>query len=162
MLAALAAVCLLPREAAAESAAESANLGLHSSFGPAIIFPSGGGSVGGGLDLELRYGIGAGPVIVAPGGRVAGYYISERFIGMGMPTGRITLPLGPLAPYLVGGVGVGGISNPGESGVALLGGGGLMIHFGRALAIGAEATYQTITNTGFKVLSIGPSIAIGF
>jgi hypothetical protein len=157
----LAVLGALPRQAHAESAAESANRGLHTGFGPVLLLPSGGGSVGGGLNFELRYGIDADPLIIAPGGRLAGYYLDKRFIGTAMPTLRVTVPIGPLAPFLVGGVGGGWISNPGESGLALLGGGGLMIHFGRVLAIGAEASYQTITGTGFKVLSIGPSIAIG-
>jgi hypothetical protein len=36
-----------------------------------------------------------------------------------------------------------------------------MIHFGGVLSIGAEVNYQGITGTGFKVLSIGPTIVIG-
>jgi len=36
-----------------------------------------------------------------------------------------------------------------------------MIHFGRVFAIGAEATYETITGTEYKALGIGPAIHIG-
>ena len=36
-----------------------------------------------------------------------------------------------------------------------------MIHFGRFFAIGAEASYQTITSTGFQAVAIGPAIAFG-
>jgi hypothetical protein len=111
--------------------------------------------------FDLRYGIGADPVIIAPGGRLTGYFIPRRFVGIAMPTARVTFPLGPLAPFVLGGVGGGWISNPSEGGVALLGGGGLMIHFGRVLAIGAEATYQTVTSTELHGWAIGPSIAIG-
>lgn len=143
------------------SAAAVANTGLHMGFGPVLLVPTDNGPLGGGLDFDLRYGIGAGPFIIAPGGRLAGYYISRRFVGMAMPTARITIPLGPLAPFLVGGVGPGWISNPSEGGVALMGGGGLMVHFGRILAVGAEATYQTITSTELKSWALGPSIAIG-
>jgi hypothetical protein len=57
----------------------------------------------------------------------------------------VTVPVGPLAPFVVGGVGFGGITNEGETGVALIGGGGLMIHFGHVFGLGAEMTYQTIT-----------------
>lgn len=110
---------------------------------------------------DLRYGIGAGPFIIAPGGRLAGYYYSQRFVGLAMGTGRLTLPLGPLAPYGVVGVGAGSISNPGQSGMALMGGGGLMLHFGRVFALGVEATYQKITDTDFRVLSIGPLFSFG-
>lgn len=164
-LAAAACVALAtPKEALAydeSSAAVVANTGFHVGIGPVILIPPGNRPIGGGLDLDLRYGIGLDPVIVAPGGRLAGYFISGRFIGMAMPTARLTLPVGPLAPFLSGGVGGGWISNPSEAGVALLGGGGLMVHFGRVFALGVEATYQTITGTDFHSLAIGPSILIG-
>jgi hypothetical protein len=143
-----------------ESAAVQANSGLHLGFTPILLVPTDGGPLGGGLAFDLRYGIEADPVIIAPGGRLAGYAISERFVGIAMPTARVTIPLGPLAPFLIGGVGGGWLSNPGESGVALLGGGGLMVHFGHVLAIGAEATYETITTTEIKAWAFGPAIAI--
>jgi hypothetical protein len=144
-----------------DSAAVKANKGFHFGLGPVLLVPTDGGPLGGGLDVELRYGIGADPVILAPGGRIAGYYISGRFVAMGMPTFRLTLPLGPLAPFLVGGVGPGILTNPSETGVALMGGGGIMLHLGRVFAIGAEATYQTITSTEFQEFAIGPAIHIG-
>ncbi|MDF2697965.1 MAG: hypothetical protein K0S65_6348 [Labilithrix sp.] len=144
-----------------ESAAMSANKGLRIGFGPELLLPSDSGPMGGGAVLDGRYGFKAGPTVLAPGGRLGGYVISSRFAGTAMPTFRITLPVGPLAPYAVGGIGIGGLSNPGESGLAFLGGGGLMLHFGRILAIGAEVTYQRITGTEFEVLGIGPSIHIG-
>lgn len=144
-----------------DSPAAISNTGFHLDIGPVLLFPSDGGPLGGGLLADLRYGIPADPVIIAPGGRLSGYYISRRFIGTAMPTARVTLPVGPLAPFVVGGVGGGWISNPSEGGVALLGGGGLMLHFGRVLALGAEATYQVITGTEFKSLALGPAIHIG-
>lgn len=146
---------------AQDSAAYRANEGFRLGIGPVLLFPSDGGPLGGGLDLDARYGIPAGPTILAPGGRLAGYALSGRFIGVAMPTFRVTLPVGPLAPFVVGGVGGGWMSNPSEAGLALLGGGGLMVHFGRVLAVGAEVTYQTITGTEFQNLAIGPSIQIG-
>ena len=144
-----------------ESAAMQANRGLRFGLGPEILLPTDRGPMGGGVVLDGRYGFRAGPTILAPGGRLGGYIISSRFTGTAMPTFRITLPVGPLAPFAVGGIGVGGLSNPGESGLAWLGGGGLMIHFGRVLAIGAEVTYQRITGTEFETLGVGPSIQFG-
>ncbi len=145
-----------------ESAAMAANRGLHLGIAPTLLLPNrAGGPYGGGLSLDLRYGIKVGPTVLAPGGMLAGYFISSRFIGEAMPTFRVTLPVGPLAPYVLGGVGGGWISNPSEGGVALLGGGGLMIHFGRVFGIGAEATYQTITGTGFGGVALGPMISFG-
>jgi hypothetical protein len=53
------------------------------------------------------------------------------------------------------------LTNPGDGGLAWLGGGGLMIHFGDVLSLGAEVNYEGITGTGFRVLSIGPTLVIG-
>lgn len=164
--AALALVAALATKTAAaydeSSAAVVANKGFKMGIGPILLVPTDGGPLGGGLGLDLRYGIGADPVIIAPGARLTGYYISKRFVGIVMPTARVTFPLGPFAPFLLGGVGGGWLSNPSEGGLALMGGGGLMIHFGRVLAIGAEATYQTVLSTELKSFAIGPAIHIGF
>lgn len=143
-----------------DTPAWNANTGFVTSTGLAVLVPD-EGSVGGGLEISARYGVPMGPVVLAPGARVGGYYLPERLIGILMPTLRVTLPLGPLAPYVHGGVGGGALSNPGDSGVAWLGGGGLMIHFGGVVSIGAEVNYEGITGTGFKVLSIGPALVIG-
>jgi hypothetical protein len=144
-----------------DSAAYAANRGLKIGLGPSLLVPTDDGPMGGGLVLDGRYGIAAGPAIVAPGGRLSGYLISRRFVGTAMPTFRVTFPAGPLAPFLVGGVGGGWMSKPPENGVGLMGGGGLMIHFGRIVAIGAEITYQTITGTEFQNIAIGPSLSFG-
>jgi hypothetical protein len=160
----LAALALAPSVHAQEerdTPSFRANRGFSLGLGPAILLPTDAGPVGGGLVLDGRYGIPAGPIIVAPGGRLAGYFISRRFVGTAMPTLRVTLPAGPLAPYLLGGVGGGGLSNPSEGGVALMGGGGLTIHFGSVLAVGVEITYQTITNTELRSVALGPSISFG-
>lgn len=140
------------------TAAESANLGLRIGLGPIILVPLDSGPLGGGLSLEGRYRVKAGPVIIGPGARADGYLISGRAIGIVMPALRLTLPLGPLAPFIAGGAGWGWLSSPADDGLALLGGGGLMIHFGRVLALGAEVTYQTIRGTGFETWGFGPVI----
>ena len=84
-----------------------ANVGLVTSTGIAVLLPD-EGSAGGGLELSGRYGIPAGPVIFAPGVRLGGYYLQERIIGVLMPTARLTVPLGPLAPFVHAGAGAGG------------------------------------------------------
>lgn len=149
-----------PSEARAESAAEAKNTGFKLGMGPVILLPTDGGPLGGGLELGARYGIPAGPIIVAPGARLAGYLISQRFVGLAMPTLRVTLPIGPLAPFVVGGIGGGWLGNPSEAGLGAMAGGGLMIHFGRIIAVGVEATYQTVTDTEFRALAIGPAISL--
>lgn len=167
-LAAALVLAVAPRAAAQDrgveerdSAAYDSNEGWNTGFGPMIIAPRDGGPLGAGLDLDLRYGIGAGPFVFAPGGRLAGYYYSQRFVGLAMPTARLTLPIGPLAPYGVVGAGAGSVSNPTQSGMALMGGGGLMLHFGRIFGLGVEATYQKITETDFRAISVGPLFTIG-
>lgn len=162
---AAAATVALPRVAAAYdegSAAVISNTGFDFGLGPVLLVPTDGGPLGGGLDAELRYGIGLDPVILAPGARVAGYAFSGRFVGLAMPTLRLTLPVGPLAPFVTGGVGGGWLSNPSEAGLALMGGGGLMVHFGRVLGVGVEATYQTVTDTELEAIAVGPMLQFGF
>ncbi|RYZ66712.1 MAG: hypothetical protein EOP08_04350 [Proteobacteria bacterium] len=170
---------MLPSVAHAEDSADSgtdtdtaawrSNRGFQTHLGPAILFPTDSSeSYGFGLEFGLRYGIKVGPTVLAPGGRVAGYYQPSRFIGDVMPTIRWTIPLGPFAPFIEGGVGAGAATNPGRGGVALLGGGGLMIHFGDVFGLGVRASYETITSTAgegkprFSVLSLGPMLQFGF
>jgi hypothetical protein len=143
-----------------ESAAMRANRGLELGLGPVLVLPSRDtGPWGAGVRLEGRYGFRVGPTVLAPGARFGGYILSERVVGLVLPTFRVTLPVGPLAPYVMGGVGVGWLTNETQSGAALLGGGGLMIHVGRIVALGAEGTYQAITGTEFHSWTIGPSLS---
>ncbi len=161
---ACAALAFAPAASAQEerdTPAFRANRGLNIGLGPVILFPTDSGPAGGGLLVDGRYGIPLGPTILGPGGRLSGYLLSQRFIGTAMPTLRITLPAGPFAPYVLGGLGGGWVSNPSEGGAALMGGGGLMIHFGRIVAVGAELTYQTITGTEYRSLAVGPAITFG-
>jgi hypothetical protein len=162
-LLAVVALVATPRVAAAQEQATSVaaqqNRGLKVGLEPTLVLPlRSNGPWGGGLSVDGRYGIPVGRTVIAPGGRISGYLISERAIGIAMPTARVTVPVGPLAPYLVGGVGVGVVTNDSEAGAALLGGGGMMIHVGRGVAFGAEATYQTITGTEFNTVTISPTI----
>jgi hypothetical protein len=143
-----------------DTPAWNANVGQVTGIGVALLVGD-GGSVGGGLELSTRYGLVVGPIVLAPGGRAGGYYLDERLIGVFMATGRVTVPLGPVAPFLQAGAGAGVLSNPGDGGLAWLVGGGLMIHFGSQLAIGVEVSRQGISGTGFDVLAIGPSLVIG-
>ena len=137
-----------------------ANTGLVTGIGFTVLVPE-EGNLGFGAELAARYGMPVGPVILAPGGMLGVYFLQERVIGDLLGTLRLTAPLGPLAPFVQGGAGPGTLTNPGDAGVAWLAGGGLLIHFGGVLTIGAELNYQGITGTGFKSLSIGPTIAIG-
>jgi hypothetical protein len=142
------------------TAAWRSNTGLVAGVGFAVLVPD-EGSLGFGAELNARYGMPVGPIILAPGGLLGGYFLQERFIADLLGTLRLTAPLGPLAPFVQGGAGPGVLTSPGDAGVAWLAGGGLVVHFGGVLTIGVEVNYQGITGTGYKSLSIGPSISIG-
>jgi hypothetical protein len=144
-----------------ESAAMRPNTGVRLGVGPEVLFPTDGGPAGAGAVVEGRYGFALKPIVLAPGGRIAGDMISGRFVLSAMPTVRITLPIGPLAPYGVGGLGAAALTNPSQAGLAVLGGGGLMIHVGPIVAFGAEITYEHISGTEFSVLAVGPTIQLG-
>jgi len=143
-----------------DSAAWDVNTGFVPGLALILVVPD-EGAMGAGAQIHARYGIPAGPVILAPGAQMGGYVVQRHFVGNLMGTFRLTVPLGPFAPYGQAGLGPGLITNPGEAGLAWMGGGGLMIHFGRVLAFGADVSYQAITGTDYKTLTIGPSIIIG-
>lgn len=145
---------------ARSSAAWDANKGFIPGLALVLVAPP-EGPMGGGAMVHARYGIPAGPVVLAPGAQMGGFVVQRHFIGNLLGTFRVTLPFGPLAPYVKGGLGPGVITNPGEFGLAWMGGGGLMIHFGRVFAFGADVSYQAITGTDFGMFTIGPSILIG-
>jgi len=141
------------------TAAWRANTGLVTGLGFAVLIPS-EGNVGFGADFSARYGIPAGPVILAPGGLIGGYYLQSRFIGALMVTGRATAPLGVLAPFVEAGVGPGLLTNPSDGGAAWRAGGGLDLYPG-VVTLRVEVDYQAITGTPFKAWPIGPTIGIG-
>ncbi len=141
--------------------ARRASEGLHLGTGVIVLMPTDDGPWGGGLQLQGRYGVGAGPLVVGPGAALSGYVISRRFVGTAMPTLRVTLPIAFIGPFVTGGVGGGWLSNPSEGGFAWSAGGGLLIHLGDFFAIGAEVSFKRIVGTEFEVLSIGPSLRFG-
>jgi hypothetical protein len=141
------------------TAAWRSNTGMVTGLGFAILIPS-EGNVGVGADFSARYGVPAGPVILAPGALIGGYYLQSRFIGALMVTGRATVPLGVLAPFAEAGIGPGFLTNPGDGGAAWRAGGGLDLYLG-IVTLGVEVDYQAITGTPFQVWTIGPTIGIG-
>jgi hypothetical protein len=135
------------------------NTGVVSGLGLALLIPE-RGDWGVGADFSVRYGIPVGPFIIAPGGQVGGYYLQSSFIGNVMATGRATLPLGPLAPFVHGGIGPGLVTNPSDGGTAWMAGGGLVLHL-VVLSIGVQVDYEKIEGTPFKAWMIGPTIGLG-
>jgi hypothetical protein len=135
------------------------NSGFQWGISPGVVFAN--GKAGFFLGLRLGYGFDVGSVILVPGIRVAGYFTDPN-VYVGMPTFKIVFPIDRFAPFIEGGAGPGHVAaDPGKTGAAVMGGGGFMIHFTR-IAFGAEASYQVITGTNFKGLSVGPILAFGF
>jgi hypothetical protein len=134
------------------------NSGFRWGISPGVVFSN--GKAGFYLGLSFGYGFDTGPVILVPGARIAGYF-SDPNVYVGMPTFRVLFPIDRFAPFIEGGTGVGYVTDPSKTGLALMGGGGFMIYF-RHIAFGAEASYQVITGTGFSGFGVGPILAIGF
>lgn len=136
------------------------NSGFHWGLSPGVVFVN--GNAGFALSVGFGYGIDTKSVILVPGIALSGYFTNPN-VYVAMPNFRVVLPIGAFAPFVEGGVGVGHIaSSPSQSGAALMGGGGFMYHFSGRLALGAQASYQTITGTEFRGFGVGPIIAIGF
>ncbi|MBX3203700.1 MAG: hypothetical protein KF764_01465 [Labilithrix sp.] len=138
------------------------NSGFQWGIAPGVVFSR--GKAGFAVGLRFGYGFDLDSVIVVPGVRLAGYFIDPN-VYLGMPTFKIVLPIDRFAPFVEGGAGVGHVDGDAAAksanGVALMGGGGFMIHF-RPIAIGAEASYQVITGTRFRGFGVGPILALGF
>ena len=135
------------------------NTGIVSGLSLSLLVPE-RGDWGAGADFSVRYGIPVGPLILAPGGQIGGYYLQSRFIGNLMATGRATVPLGPLAPFVHAGVGPGLVTNPSDGGTAWMAGGGLVLHLG-VIAVGLQVDYQKIEGTRFETWMFGPTISLG-
>jgi hypothetical protein len=157
----IAFVVLLPSAALAQSARDivvAYNTGWRFSIAPGLLISD--GDVGFSIAGDVRYGFEIGPLVLAPGARVAGYFPPDFYALSALATGRITYPIGPVGPYLVGGIGPGYLSDPSQAGAAYLGGGGLMIHIGSSFGFGAELTYFGITGTDFR--AFGPALLLMF
>lgn len=135
------------------------NTGFQWSLSPGVIFS--GGKAGFAFGARFGYGIETGPVILVPGVKLDGYFLDPN-VYVGMPMLKVVLPIDRFAPFVEGGGGVGHVTDPAKTGLALFGGVGFMIHPSASFAIGAEGTYQAILGTDFSGFGIGPIIAIAF
>jgi hypothetical protein len=139
------------------------NAGLRLGIVPSIFIPVRGGDVGFAIAGDVRYGFDIKKaVVLAPGLRLAGYFPSGDTILIGLATLRLTVPVGPVGPFVVGGVGPGWVKDESDVGVAYVGGGGFVVHIGTKFGIGAEATYQAITGTDFSAIFVGPVLLLSF
>lgn len=138
----------------------AANVGPRLSIAPGLFIPTDGGRVGFSIAADFRYGLELGPTVIAPGARLSGLFPSGFVSLSALGTLRLTIPLGPVGPFVLGGVGPGYVSEPSHVGLAYLGGGGLMIHFTPGFGLGAEASYVGITGSDFRALFVGPTLLL--
>jgi hypothetical protein len=129
-------------------------------FTPVVVLPKDDYRVGGGTDPELRYTRDLGGVSWSAGGRVGAYYAKNLFGVTVMPTLRATLPLGPVEPYLAGGVGYGWLPTIERDGLATMVRFGTVFHFSDSLSIGVEGTLQKIHGSNFEFPSFGSMMSI--
>jgi hypothetical protein len=165
VLVGLLAILLLPFRASAQDEKPSRrdnvvahNKGLRFTLAPGVIVPTNGANAGFSLSGDVRFGIELGPIIVAPGARLGGYWPSGPNAYVLLGTLRVTVPVGPIGPYVLGGVGPGWVTSPERTDVAYVLGGGAMVHIGSRFGIGLEVTFQAITDTRFKAMFFGPSL----
>lgn len=164
-----AALCVVARPLAAQEPAPRArdivavyNTGARFTIAPGVFIPLDGERVGFSVAGDFRYGFDTGSIILAPGARVAGFFLPEARVVLGLATARVTVPLGPVGPFVIGGVGPGFVSAPGHTDLGYVAGGGFMVHVGVRFAVGAEAAYQAVRQSGFSALSMGPSVLVAF
>jgi hypothetical protein len=144
------------------------NTGFQWGIAPGIVFA--GGKTSFFLGVRFGYGVDTGSVIVVPGIRVSAYF-SDPNVYLGMPVMKLVYPIDRFAPFIEAGAGVGYVAGfdidsrtsiAAQTGVALLAGGGFMLHFSWKFGLGVEANYQTVTGTDFHGFGIGPILAIAF
>jgi hypothetical protein len=128
---------------------------------PSVYFPTGAGKTGFALGIEGRYGIDLGSVILAPGAMFTSYF-GDRNVYLGAALLRLTFPVGVFGPYVEGGLGYGGTTQPSQTGVLLMAGGGFMLYLGDRFGLGLSVRYEKITSTDFGAVIIGPSILLAF
>lgn len=110
---------------------------------------------GGGADPEVKYTVDLGAARLSAGARIGAYYARNLFGITAMPTLRLTLPVGPVEPYVAFGMGYGWLPRIGQEDVATMSRIGVVFRFSRSLAIGVEGTVQRIEGTEFRFPSLG-------
>jgi hypothetical protein len=144
------------------------NTGFQWGLSPGVVFQGSKASFF--LGLRLGYGFDTGKVIIVPGLRLAGYFTDPN-VYVGVPVVKLVYPIDRFAPFIEGGAGAGYVDAyqldsktavDAKTGVALLVGGGFMVHFSWKFGLGVEASYQKITGTDFDGWGVGPILAIAF
>lgn len=141
------------------------NTGFQWGISPGVFWRDGDAAFA--LAVRLGYGFDLGSVILVPGVRLAGYFATPN-VYLGMPVMKTVFPIDRFAPFVEAGIGGGyqaedtNTGTASKGGLALMAGGGFMIHFTMRFGLGVEANYTTILNTDFHGIGVGPILALGF
>jgi hypothetical protein len=150
------AVLLVPGLAAADEDQSGWSL----NFTPVLLFPHDDHRLGGGADPELQYTLDLGGAHLSAGGRVGTYY-AKNLVGVTlMPTLRLTVPVGPVEPYVSYGMGYGWLPRVDHQDFASMSRLGVVFRFSRSFALGLEGTLQKIDDSAFRFPSFGSMIAV--
>lgn len=144
------------------AAADQDRSGWSLNFTPVLVAPKGGYHLGGGVDPEVKYTVDRGGARISAGLRVGGYYAKDLVGIMGMPTLRITVPVGPVEPYAAFGMGYGWILDNGHEGIATMSRLGVVFRISESLALGVEGTVQRIDGSRFEFPSLGSMVSFDF
>jgi hypothetical protein len=129
------ALALTPEVAAAKERHD----GWTINFTPVLMFADDKYRFGGGVDPELRYTLDLGGARLSAGARVGGYYAKNLFGMTMMPTLRLTVPVGPVEPYVAFGMGYGWLPRLDHADFATMSRLGVVFRFSESFAIGVEA-----------------------
>lgn len=154
------ALAVLVVPASAHAADEHSGWGFN--FTPVLLPPSDEYRLGGGLDPELKYTRDLGGARLGAGARIGGYYAKNRFAVTAMPTLRLTVPVGPVEPYVSFGMGYGWIPSAKHDDVATMSRLGVVFRVTERVAIGIEGTVQKIDDSEWRFPSFGSAISFGF
>lgn len=138
------------------------NTGGQFNLAPGIFVPTRGGDIGFSLLASFGYGFEVGPTILVPGITLEGFFPSGYSVLATLGTAKLIFPIGAFAPFISGGAGPAWITEPSENGTAVMMGVGFTYYFSQSFALGAQGSYQTITGTGFSLLSAGPILYLSF
>jgi hypothetical protein len=150
------AVLLLP----AAAAATEKKSGWSTNLTPVLLFAKDNYRFGGGADPELKYTLDLGGARLSAGGRVGGYYARNLFGVTVMPTIRLTMPVGPVEPYVSYGMGYGWLPGRGHADFATMSRIGMVFRFSERFAVGVEGTVQKIDGSNFRFPSFGSMFSI--
>jgi len=142
------------------AAANEHKSGWSINFTPVIMFPDAEYRFGGGADPELRYTLDLGGARLSAGARVSGHYAKNIFGVTAMPTLRLTMPVGPVEPYVAFGMGYGWLPRTGYGDFATMSRLGVVFRFSERFALGLEGTLQKLDHSAFRFPSFGSMVAI--